>query len=256
MPSLFSLFRRRKAEPERLPAKFARLLVVHADFAAQTRARLPDLERQGDMALLIANHSHLVHDLGEIAVMRWRLGEDPRGAIADAHAAFRGLVACRNRVDPGHALPMAQIAGITDWDLVHALFWLAGTPEPVVMHFPRLLEARYFSYSRFLLLRVTGADVPPALAAAVAGLAASGQGLVDRDFAAKQALLNDVGDAAALMAEIAGLWPKRRTNGFYRTSAPLPAGHDVSNDLSVDWQLACIARARGLAAPAPHSWRW
>ncbi len=256
MPSLFSLFRKRRPEPESLPAKFARLLAFHADMAAQTRARLAELERQGDMALLIANHSHLVHDHCEIAVMRWRLGDDPRSTIAETHAAYRGLIACRNRVDPGHALPMAAIAGITDWDLVHALFWLAGTREPVVMHFPQLLEERYFAYSRFLLLQVTGADVPPELAAAVAGFAASGQGLVDRDFAAKQSLLNGAPDAAALLAQIAGHWPKRRTNGFYRTSAPLPAGHDVSNDLSVDWQLACIARALGLAAPAPHGWRW
>jgi hypothetical protein len=256
MRGLLSFLRKRKPEPESLPAKFARLLVVHADFAAQTRARLPDLERQGDMALLIANHSHLVHDLSHIAVMRWRLGDDPRRAIAEAHAAYRGLIACRERVDPGHALPMAAIAGITDWDFVHALFWLAGIPEPVVMHVPRLLEARYFSYSRWLLLRVTGAEVPPALAAAVAGFAASGQGLVDRDFAAKRALLDGAGDPAALTARIASHWPKRRTNGFYRTSAPLPAGHDVSNDLSVDWQLAAIARARGLTAPAPHGWRW
>jgi hypothetical protein len=256
MPGLFSLFRKRPPPPERTADKFVRLLATRADFAAQTRARLPALERQGDMALLLANHSHLVDDLSMIAVMRWRLGEDPHSAIAETHMAYRGLIACRNRVDPGHALPMAQIAGITDWDFVHALFWLAGTPEPVMMHMPRLLEERYFAYGRYLLLRVTGADVPPELAAAVAGLAGNGKGLVDRDFAAKQALLDGEGDAGALMVRTAGDWPKRRSNGFYRTSAPLAAGHDASNDLSVDWQLACIAKAWGLAAPAPHGWRW
>ncbi|WP_164155487.1 hypothetical protein [Sandarakinorhabdus rubra] len=252
---MFGLFRR-KPKPETLPEKFARLFVVHAELAASTRALIAELARQDQPTLLIANHSHLVNDLSMIAVMRWRQGEDPRAAIAEAHAAYCDLIACRNAVDPGHALPMDQIAGITDWDMVYALFWLAGTPEPVVMHFPRLVEERYFAYSHVLLLRMTGAGVPPALAAAVARFLAGGQGLVDRDFAAKQALLDGAPDAAALMAAIAGNWPKRRTNGFFRTSAPMLAGHDASNDLSVDGQLACIARALGLAAPPPHVWRW
>lgn len=251
---MFRLFRKTPS-PETLPEKFARLLAVHAELAASTRALTADLAHQDQPALLIANHSHLVHHLSGIAVMRWRLGEDPRAAIAEAHAAYRDLIACRTAVDPGHRLAMDQIAGITDWDLVHALFWLAGMPEPVAMHVPRLEQERYFACSRFLLLRVTGALVPPALAAAVAGFQ-GGDGLVDRDFRDKLALLDGAGDPAALMARIASHWPKRRSNGFFRTSAPLLAGHDAWNDLSVDWQLACIARARGLSAPVPHGWRW
>lgn len=254
---MFELFRR-KSKPEALPEKFARLFKVHAALAASSRALIPELAQGNQPALLIANHSHLVHDLGSIAVMQWRLGDDPHTAIADAHAAYRDLIACRNRVDPGHALPMDQIAGITDWDMIYALFWLAGTPEPPVMHFPRLLEARYFAYSRFLLLRVTGAEVPAALAAAVARHQ-SGNGLVERDFRDKLALLDGDGDgdgdAETLIARIEDYWPKRRHNGFYRTSAPLPAGHDVSNDLSVDWQLACILRMKGIACRhSPHAW--
>ena len=150
---------------------------------------------------------------------------------------------------------MDQIAGITDWDLVHALFWLAGTPEPVVMHFPRLEQERYFAYSHYLRLRLTGAEVPATLAAAVAQFQ-NGDGLVDRDFRDKLALLAGDGDARALVARILGHWPKRRRNGFYQSSAPLPAGFDASNDLSVDWQLACILKQKGLHAAGPHSWRW
>lgn len=69
-------------------------------------------------------------------------------------------------------------------------------------------------------------------------------------------LLDGAPEAAVLMARIAANWLKRRTNSFYRTSAPLQARHDVSNDLSVDWQLACIAKALGFTAPPPHDWRW
>lgn len=256
MPGFLSLFRKRPPPPEGLPEKFARLLAFRADMAAQTTARLAELERQDDRALLLSNHSHRVDDHCAIAMMLWRRGDDPRGAIADAHAAYRDLIACRNRVDPDHRLAVDRIAGITEWDLVHALFWLAGTPEPVVMQCPRRLEERYFAYSHCLLLRLTGNDVPAALAAVVARFAASGQGLVDRDFAAKQALLDGAGDADALMARIAGHWPQRRRAGFYQASAPQFAGHDVSNDVAVDWQLAGIAKARGLMAPAPHAWRW
>ncbi|WP_156254881.1 hypothetical protein [Sandarakinorhabdus oryzae] len=251
---MFGLFRK-KPKPETLPEKFARLFVVHAELVAATRALIAELARQDQPALLIANHSHLVADLAAIAVMRWRLGEDPRAAIAEAHAAYRELIACRDRADPGHALPMDAIAGITDWDLVHALFWLAGTPEPVVMQFPRLEQERYFAYSRFLLLRVTGAEVPAALAAAVAQFD-SGDGLVDKDFRDKLALLDGDGDAQALVGRIAGYWPIRRRNGFYQSSAPLPAGFDASNDLSVDWQLACILKLKGLEVAGPHGWRW
>jgi hypothetical protein len=252
---MFGLFRK-KPKPETLPEKFTRLFASFEELADSTRALITELEQQNQPALLIANHSHLVHDLGSIAVMQWRLGDDPRAAIAEAHAAYHGLITCRNRVDPGHALPMNQIAGITDWDMMYALFWLAGTPEPPVMHVAGLAEARYFAYSRFLLLRVTGAGVPPELADAVARFAADEQGLVNRDFRKKQALLDGAPDAAALAARIAGKWPKRRTDSFYQSSASINAGWDASNDLSVDWQLACIARLFGLTVPAPHGWRW
>lgn len=251
---MISLFRR-KPKPESVPEKFTRLLALREELAADTRAIIADLERQNQPALLIANHSHLVDHLIGIAVMLWRRGDDPRAAIGRAHAAHQALIACRDRIDPGHALPMDQIAGITEWDLVHALFWLAGTPEPPVMHVPRLEQERYFACSRFLLLRVTDAPVPAALAQAVAGFQ-GGDGLVDRDFRDKLALLDGAGDPAELMARIAAHWPQRRTNSFYRTSAPLLAGHDASNDLSVDWQLACIARAKGLPPDPVHGWRW
>lgn len=107
-------FGREKPPPESLPEKSIRLLAFRADMAAQTRARLAELERQGDRALLLHNHSHLVDHHCEIAVMLWRRGDDPRTAIAVMQAAYAGLLACRERVDPGHHLAMAGIAGITD----------------------------------------------------------------------------------------------------------------------------------------------
>jgi hypothetical protein len=246
----------RKTPPrESLPAKFARLLAFHAEMVASTRAAIADLKRQDQPALLISNYSHLVGDHCQIAVMQWRLGQDPRAAIAAMHTAYHEMIACRAAVDPDRRLPMAQIAGITDWDFVHALFWLAAMPEPVQMHFPRLAEERYFACSHFLLHRVTGTDVPGPLAQAVAGFQ-SGDGLAARDFRDKLALLD--GEASdALIARIEGYWRKRRRDGFYQSSAPLLAGFDASNDLSVDWQLACILRVKGIARPhSPHAWHW
>ena len=170
------------------------------------------------------------------------------------------MIACLDAVDPDRLLPMSAIAGITDWDLVHSLFWLTGSPEPVVLHFPRLLEERYFTYSRFILHRVTSAAAPPSLANAVDQFQTGADALVDRDFRDKLRLLESAHDAderEALITRIESNWPKRRNSGFYQRSAPLQAGHDASNDLSLDHQLACILRLLGITRPrSPHAWRW
>ena len=250
----------KKPKAETLPEKFARLQQFHADMAASTRSAIVELKRQNQPALLIENYSHLVHDHCEIAVMLWRRGDDPRAAVATTHQAWREMIECWDAVDPNHQLPMSAIAGITDWDLVHSLFWLSGTPEPVRLDFPRLLEERYFAYSRFLLHRVTGSTVPSPLADAIDRFQAGAETLVDLDFRDKLALLESDPTASAseaLIARIEARWPKRRNSGFYRTSAPLNAGHDVSNDLSVDHQLACILHLKGLTRErSPHAWRW
>lgn len=255
---MFGFFR--KPKPESVADKFVRLLAFHAQMADSTRAAISALKQQDQPALLLSNYSHLLHDLGEIAVMRWRLGEDPRPAIAKAHQAYREMLACWDEVDPQRALSMEQVSGITDWDLLYALFWLNGVQEPFPLRFPRLLEERYFTYSRFLLHRVTGKDVPEPLARAVARFQSGSKALVDQDFRDKLALLDSAPTAAeteSLIQRIEGRWPLRRRNGFYQRSAPLQAGHDASNDLSVDYQLACILRRLGIARPqSPHAWRW
>jgi hypothetical protein len=255
---MFGFFRKKK--PESLPEKFTRLLQFHADMAASTRAAIAELKRGDQPALLIENYSHLVLDHAEIAVMRWRRGDDPRAAIAATHEAYREMIACLDTVDPEGRLPMASIAGITDWGLVHSLFWLAGSPEPVRLQFPRLLEERYFAYSHFVLHRVVDAAVPRPLAEAVERFQTGANALVDRDFRDKMALLDGAPDAAvreALITRIEGYWPRRRNAAFYRTSAPLPAGHDASNDLSIDHQLACILQRLGISRPqSAHAWKW
>ena len=167
---------------------------------------------------------------------------------------------CLDAVDPERLLPMSAIAGITDWDLVHSLFWLTGSSEPVLLHFPRLLEERYFAYSRFILHRVTGAAVPRSLADAVDQFQTGADALVDRDFRDKLRLLDSATDAderEALITRIEGNWSKRRKSGFYQRSAPLQAGYDASNDLSLDHQLACILRLSGITRhDSPQAWRW
>ncbi len=99
------------------------------------------------------------------------------------------MIACLDQVDPEHRLSMAEIAGITDWDLIHSLFWLVGTPEPARLHHHALLQERYFAYSRLLLHRVTGDAVPPPLAEAVERFRTGADKLVDRDFRAKLACI-------------------------------------------------------------------
>jgi hypothetical protein len=250
----------KKQKPETVSEKFTRLLRFHADMVVSTRAAIAELRRSDQPALLIENFSHLLHDHSEIAVMQWRRGDDPRTAIAETHEAYREMIACLDAVDPDRLLPMSAIAGITDWDLVHSLFWLTDSSEPVLLHFPRLLEERYFAYSRFILHRVTGAAVPPSLGNAVDQFQTGADALVDRDFRDKLRLLDSATGAderEALITRIEGNWPKRRNAGFYQRSAPLPAGHDASNDLSLDYQLACIPRLLGIARPhGPHAWRW
>lgn len=84
--------------------------------------------------------------------------------------------------------------------------------------------------------------------------------MVDREFRDKLRLLDSAPDSderEALITRIEGNWPKRRNAGFYQSSAPLQAGHDASNDLSLDYQLAGILRRLGIARPhSPHAWRW
>ena len=250
----------RKRQPETLPEKFTRLLGFHANMIVSTRAAIAELKRGDQRALLVQNYSHLVSDHSAIAVMQWRRGDDPRAAIAETHAAYREMIACLDRVDPDRRLPMSDIAGITDWDLVHSLFWLTGVPEPLVLGFPQLLEERYFAYSRYVLHRVTGEAVPPALAEAVEQFQTGADEMVDREFRDKLRLLDGAPDAderEALITRIEGNWPRRRNSGFYRRSAPLQAGHDASNDLSVDHQLACILHRLEIKRPhSPHAWRW
>lgn len=256
---MFGLFGK-KQKPEALPDKFTRLQRFHADMVVSTRTAIAELKRSDQPALLIENFSHLVNDHTAIAIMQWRRGDDPRAAIAETRAAYREMIDCRDAVDPDRLLPMSAIAGITDWDLVHSLFWLTGSSEPVVLHFPGLLEERYFAYSHFILHRVTGAAAPPSLANAVDQFQTGADAPVDRDFRDKLRLLDSATDAderEALITRIEGNWPKRRKAGFYQRSAPLQAGHDASNDLSLDYQLACILRVLGITRPqSPHAWRW
>lgn len=255
---MFGFFRKPKTES--VADKFVRLFAFHAQMADSTRTAITALKQQDQPDLLISNYSHLLLYLGQIAVMQWRLGEDPRPAIANARQASREMIACWDEVDPQRALSMEQVSGITDWDLLYALFWLTGVQEPFQLGFPRLLEERYFAYSRFLLHRVTGTDVPAPLAKAVARFQSGSTALVDQDFHDKLALLDSdpaSAETEALIQRIEGRWPQRRRNGFYQRSAPLQAGHDASNELSVDYQLACILRRLGIARPhSLHAWRW
>lgn len=127
---------------------------------------------------------------------------------------------------------------------------------PPQLHHPAMLDERYFACSRFLLCRTTDVPVPQPLAQAVAAFEATGKSPFDEDFHEKLALL-DGGADGDLISRIEAGWPRRRTVSAYRTSAPLMAGHDVSNDLSVDYQLAAILHRLGVARPrSPHAWRW
>jgi hypothetical protein len=256
---MFRLFGR-KQKPESLPEKFIRLLAFHAETAASTRTLIAELKRGNQPQLLLWNYSHLVYDFSEIAVMRWRQGEDPRGAIADARSAYLEMMACRDEIDPRGQIPVESIAGITDWDFVHSLFWLVGSPEPVRLQRPELLNERYSAYSHYLLCRTTGLAVPPALAAAVERFKTGTEALVDRDFHDKLELLDgapNVDRREALITRIERNWRKRRNDGYYAKHSPIQAGTDASNDLSVDHQLACILHRIGETRPqSPHAWKW
>ncbi len=250
----------RKKPPETLPEKFDRLLAFHDDMAQKTSAAIEQFKAENDPALALSNYSHLVHDHCEISVMQWRQGSDPRPAMGRMHAAYREMLAYRDAVDPSRTIPMEKIAGITDWDLVYACFWLIGQTEEPQFHFSRLLDERYFTYSRYLLHRLTDTAIPDAVAAAVHRFQSGHDELVDRNFRDLQRLVGDAppaGEVDAIVARIEKNWLKRRGAAFYNSSAPLPAGFDVSNDLSVDYQLAGVVKKQGWEFPGnPHCWRW
>lgn len=252
------MFFRRKPKPETLPEKFSRVLAFKAEMIASAPGRIRQLVNAGDIRLALENHSHLVADWSDVVVMQWRRGDDPRPAIGQARQAYRAMLAERDRLDPEHAIALSAIAGITDWDLVYSLFWLNNEPAEPLLHIPRMLDERYFAYARYLLHRTTGSAVPDQLAEAVERYKQSGSGLVDRNFSDLVALLEAEEPAAGpLAARIAASWPKRRRLAFYNTSAPLNAGFDASNDLAVDYQLACIVHARGWQfTDSPHYWQW
>lgn len=252
------MFFRRKPRPESLPEKFTRVLAFKAEMIASAPERIAALEATGQIRLALENHSHLLADWCSTAVMHWRRGDDPRPAIRYMRQAYQVMLAERDRLDPQHAIAMSAIGGITEWDLVYSLFWLIGDPVEPLLHSPHMLEERYFAYARYLLHRTTGSAVPEPLAAAVERFRQSGDGLVDHNFGDLVALLEaDEAAAAPLAARIAGNWGKRRRAAFYNRSAPLNAGFDASNDLSVDYQLACIVHARGWQLPVtPHYWCW
>lgn len=257
---MFGLFKKKKPQPESLPEKFTRLLAFHAETSVSTRALIAELKRGNQPQLLLWNYSHLVYCFSEIAVMRWRQGDDPRDAIAQAHGAYLEMMACRDEIDPGGRIPVESIAGITDWDFVHTLFWLVGSPEPVRLHHPGVLQERYPAYSHYLLCRTTGVAVPPALADAVERYKNGSEALVDRDFRDKLELLDgapDLDRREELLTRIERNWRKRRNDGYYAKWAPIQAGTDASNDLSVDHQLASILHVTGVTRPqSPHSWKW
>lgn len=249
---------RRKPKPETLAQKFDRLLAFRAELIESAPARIADLAQTGDVRLVLQNHGHHVDDCSAVAVMLWRRGDDPRAAIRQTRQAYQTLLAERDRLDPQQTIPPAAIAGIADWDLIYSLFWLIGEPAQPLLHDPEMLGQRYFAYARYLLHRTTGSAVPEAVAAAVARFQATHDQFVDRNFRDLLALLDaDRATAEPLCARIAANWSKRRTMAFYNTSAPLPAGFDASNDLSVDYQLACIIRAKGWHfTGSPHYWCW
>lgn len=250
----------RKKPPETLPEKFIRLVAFYEDMARQTSAAIDQFKAENEPVLVLSNYSHLIHDHCEIAVMLWRRGDDPRPAMARMHAAYRTMLAYRDVVDPACTIPMDEVAGITDWDLVYAAFWLIGQAEQPQFHFPRLLDERYFTYSRYLLHRLTDTAMPGAIAAAAERFQAGNDGLVDRNFRDLQMLMGETqpdADIPAIVARIEKNWQKRRRSAFYNRAAPLPAGFDASNDLSVDYQLACVVKKQGWeVAGNPHLWRW
>lgn len=252
------MFFRRKQQPETLPEKFARVLAFKSEMIASAPERIAWLEATGQIRLALENHSHLIGDWCSTAVMHWRQGDDPRPAVREMRQAYQVMLAERDRLDPQHAIALPTVAGITDWDLVYSLFWLIGDPAEPLLHDPHMLEERYFAYARYLLHRTTGSAVPDKLAEAVERFKQSGDGLVDRNFRDLVALLEaDEAAAAPLAKRIAGNWSKRRRAAFYNRSAPLNAGFDASNDLAVDYQLACIVHARGWHfSDSPHYWRW
>ena len=253
-------FRKMQPPPETLPQKRVRLLAFHEDMVASATGAIADFRRAGDGPMVLSHYSHLIFDLVQIALMQWRMGDDPRPAIARARAAYRAMVSYREASDPGQAIPMDRIAGITDWDLVYALFWLAGRAEEPLFHFPELTGQRYFAYSRHLLLTLTDHPVAAGLQESIDGFATNGDGMADRDFRDLAALLDPAladAEAADVAARVAANWPRRRRARFYDTSAPLTAGHDVSNDLYLDYQLACVlSQADRSALGGMHAWLW
>ena len=250
----------RRAVPETVAAKQVRMLGVYRELAASSSAIIAQARQAGDVALTLSNYSHLIGDLGSLAVLLWRLGEDPRTVICEAHDAHDAMIAFRDLADPAHGLTMGQISGITDWDQIYTLFWLTGRSVEPVFHHPHLLAQRYFAYSRWQLLRLTGRPQPDDLAATVERFRTRHDELVDRHFADLVALLDGLPDgeaACAVARRVAESWSRRRRSAFYQASTPVNAGFDAANDLSIDHQLAAALHRRGLDCPAgPHRWQW
>lgn len=250
----------RKTKAESVPEKFARLLSFRESSAKSTASLIQQLKLENNVALALENYSHLIDDHSDISVMLWRRGEDPRQAIIRVHQAYKEMISYRYSLDPDHNIPMDEIAGITEWDLVYSLFWLIGKKEEFDYHFPYLYSERYFAYSRFILHRITDTDIPEPLSAAVESFQLTFHDLVDRNFRDLLMLLGDEqpdDEVDVIVARISSNWLKRRNLNFYQASAPLLAGFDASNDLSVDYQLACILKKNGWQfAENPHFWRW
>lgn len=252
------IFRKRKIET--LDEKFTRLLSFSRSMVESSQSAISDFKKSGNVPMALSNFSHLIHNYSEIATMRWRSGQDPRDSIRQAHDAYCDMVAYRSHFDPDHQIPMIKIAGITDWDLIYSLFWLNGKSEPFEFVFPDYLSMRYFAYSRYILHRVTDTEIPEILRNAVENFHSEYGELVDQNFGDLLILLDDRArneEVGAIVARVETNWRKRRNTKFYHSSAPLLAGHDVSNELSIDYQLACIVKKQGWHFPeSPHLWRW
>jgi hypothetical protein len=250
----------KRQQPETLAEKFVRLLAFDREMVVSSGTLIDDFKRAGNTQMALWNYSHLIHYRSCSVAKLWRSGQDPRPDIIAMYRAYLEMIAYRAESDPDQAIPMAEIAGITDWDMVYSAFWMIGEVEPFVMGFPGLLGERYFAYSHYLLHRLCDQEVPAELAAAVAEAQSTNAELVDLNFRDHLMLLGEMEADLGLEAiarRIVANWPKRRRSKFYESSAPYLAGYDLSNDLSVDYQLGCVLQKIGLVIPEnPHAWRW
>jgi hypothetical protein len=250
----------KKKKAETLEEKFARLLDFNERLIESTRLSIDNIKISGDIRLALSNYSHLIHDHCDTALMLWRSGKDPRQIIADAHDVYNEMVSYRNQFDPDAIFTMAQIQGTADWDLLYSLFWLIGKHEPFDFYFADYQTGRYFIYSRYILCKTTNTKIPDDIEFLTMEAQKNNNDFVDKNFRDLLMLFDDrLGESETqiIVERITSNWYKRRNLDFYYSDAADCAGHDVSNDLSIDYQLACILKRNRWVFPEnPHFWRW